>query len=66
LKTFYFRFHEGLGHAVVERTKVIIDDLVKTLTFEDTTFEIKPAEGSDLKEFFSKHGEHYNMCLRFL
>jgi len=34
------------------------------LEFNGQKFVIKVAEGLDLKEFWNKHGDHYQMCLK--
>jgi len=66
-KTFYFRFKEGLGHVVIERT-ACKDTTVfeKGFTAEQNQFSVKVAEGADLKAFYSEHGDHYNMCVKNL
>lgn len=67
LKTFYFRFKEGLGHVVIERSKAgNVEDFAKGFELQGKKYEVKVAEGSDLKDFYAQHGEHYNMCLKFL
>jgi len=34
------------------------------MEFNGQKFVIKVAEGLDLKEFWNKHGDHYQMCLK--
>ena len=44
--------------------KNIEELLKKGLYIEEDHFDVKIAEGAELKEFWTKHGEHYNNCLR--
>lgn len=51
---------------MVERTTTKPEIFQNQLDVEGSKYEVKVAEGADLKDFFAKHGEHYNMCLRYL
>lgn len=65
LKPFYFRFKDTLGHIVIERS-ALTDSAVLAKGFDvnDKHFNLKVAEGADLKSFYAEHGDHYNMCLK--
>jgi hypothetical protein len=65
LKPFYFRFKDTLGHIVIERSSLSdASVLAKGIDANEKHFEVKVAEGADLKAFYAEHGDHYNMCLK--
>lgn len=52
---------------VIDRSKAgNIDTLSQGYELQGNKYEVKVAEGAELKEFYAQHGEHYNMCLKFL
>jgi len=59
LIAYYFRFNSTEGHIVVDRQLADIETISKGIEYDNQTYNIKTAEGQDLKDFWTKHGEHY-------
>jgi hypothetical protein len=69
LRAFYFRFHQGSGHIVVERS--LADAKLSELESNgvklgEDSYKVNVCTGEELKQFWAQHGDHYNTCLRNL
>ena len=66
LKLIYSRKEENAGQLAFSQLRLKRENLdaLKKLTIEGVDFTFKTTEGEDLKEFWQKHGGHFNFCIQ--
>jgi len=68
VRVFYSRMSKLEGNIIINQEDYNEDFKKKLketpLTLNGVTLEVIEAEGEDLKNFFSKHGNHYQTCLQ--
>lgn len=66
LKLIYSRKEENTGQLAFSQLRLRRENLdaLKTLKIDDINFTFKVTEGEDLKEFWQKHGGHFNFCIQ--